>query len=157
MGRSLQRPGEAIGDFADRLLVAGRTEFASTPEEEVEEMLVNTFLEGLLDRKLAMEVAKFDPKSLGDSVERCRIVDGAMNSAVLGYGRRDLDQEEEGAVRKLASNQLGAGEGEKGTERLESANMMSVLEKILAKLEEGPAQGPAVDRNRTNGGAIVVE
>ena len=41
--RSLQRPGESVGDFVDRLLVAGRTEFSSTPEEEVEEMLVNIF------------------------------------------------------------------------------------------------------------------
>ena len=49
-------------------------------------------------------------------MERCRIVDGAINSAVPGYGRRDVDQEE-GVVRRQASNQTGAREGGKGTER----------------------------------------
>ena len=56
-------------------------------------------------------MAKFDPKSLEDSVEKCSIVDGAMNSAVPGYGRRDPGRE--GVVRRLTSNQAGAREGGK--------------------------------------------
>ena len=54
---------------------------------------------------MATEVEKkFDPKSLEGVVEKCRIIDGAMHSAVPGYGRRDVDQEEEGVVRRLVSN-----------------------------------------------------
>ena len=61
-----QRPDETVGQYAYEF---GRTKEEAYPEGGEEEEMVEAFLSGLHDRRLAEEVGKADPRSLQDAID----------------------------------------------------------------------------------------
>ena len=138
----VQRPGESLLDFAGELRMIASKAFPDWSNGQLEELVRNQFIQGLVSPTVQMQLMKDMPRSINDAVELARKLETAEQA------QRRLCQERRDQIPASALLPVGRGALEDKLDRL-TADVQKLTERMAGLSSEPLSTDKSEPRRRT--------